>query len=88
MALSGAVTLDQLIHMPLRQYRVLKLAVELVQIERRERYVYDTAHAFSDPKKAFSQLNEMKKELTHSEEGGVRWDTDKDAAERAKKFMR
>lgn len=75
--------------MPLAQYRALKKAVELVQIERREVYVYDTAHAFSDPQKAFKALKELRSQLNISDQqGGISWESDTDAVDRVKKMMR
>jgi hypothetical protein len=74
--------------MPLKQYRVLKKAVDIAEIERRKIYIHDTALAFSDPQKGVLDLDETLRQITKGK-SIIIWESDSDSIERAKKkYMR
>lgn len=49
--------------MPLRQYVVLKKAIDFETLNQRRTYIYDTNRAFHDPKPLFQQLEKEEQKL-------------------------
>ena len=78
--------------MPLRQYTVLKKAVEIESIASRKTYLQDTNRAFHDPKPLMNQLNKEQLSLLHkykddAQINNVNWGKDSDWKSKLKKFQ-
>lgn len=85
---NGAISLDELLKMPLKQYVALRKAIEIVELEKRKTYVLDTSMAFSDPNKIIKGIDDQLREL-NKRSSKVSWNSDKASIERAKKkYMR
>ena len=78
--------------MPLRQYVVLKKAVELEAINQRRIQLYDINRAFHDPKPLFQQLEKEEQKLLLTLKGNkketntISWDKDPDWQTKAMKY--
>jgi hypothetical protein len=84
-ALKGAISLKELLQMPVKQYMALRKAIDLVTFENRIVYIHDTSMSFSDPKKAITQIEMSIKELVKRDKSNISWKSDKSSIDRAKK---
>lgn len=78
--------------MPLRQYTVLKRAVEIESIASRKINLQDANRAFHDPKPLMDQLNKEHLSLLHkykddAQINTVNWGKDSDWKSKLKKFQ-
>jgi hypothetical protein len=77
--------------MPLKQYMILKRAVEIESIAQRRLNLYDFNRAFNDPKPLFQQLEKELMTLLHGKNkplsNTVNWNKDPDWKSQLKKFQ-
>lgn len=89
MATNGGISLSDLLQLPVRQLNVLRKAVDLERISWRKQFIIDVAGAFGDPKKAISNLDEIKRRIeTDIGARQVIWTPQEDAADRLAKYKR
>ena len=62
--MEGSITFNELVNMPLPQYRALKRAIEIEQLFERARIVSDLSHAFGGSKDYVNHLKTLANNLT------------------------
>ena len=77
--------------MPLKQYVILRKAVEIESFAQRKLFIYDVNRAFNDPGPIFKSLDkQIETLLQNSKEkssGGISWEKDSDWKSRLEKFQ-